>query len=572
MAGFEVKSNKKYSLPVLSVAMLTVTVLRIYLADMIPMLLQGDAKYDDFLMIRYAETIEQGRWLGDYSHVTLIKTVSAPILMIIGKTIGLKYNIFSVLLYVLATFAIVFALKRLIRNNWWTFAAYTFLLYSPVMFHEENIQKVYRGGFIVPFALLVIAAVIGMFAYRDNHNMIIVWAVVLSISLPVFWYLKEDSIWILPFVIAGTVMNLMLAIWEKNDGWKYNLIITVIPIIVFLVCIFIYRGMNYHCYRVWTDIDRSNTYFEKTISDILHYENAGEGTSWITRDTMEKMCDNSPTLDSIRQNLMEVYDYRAEENGDVDGDFVIAVFREAGAISGLYDQNGDYTEEFYKNVYNELEMAYNSGKLARSDKIFISSIARGYSPDELCEYYGKRLKNCVKVVLFYEHNETGTKKSVGEEEKIKRMAVYAGDDYITDNTSEKHLNRYRTGTNTAEKIVGIYRKTGRPVLLIATVGFIYGFVTVIVNLKNKTANNNNLWIMIISAGLMASVLLLIVAVLWFCNFLTDWKVYDYCSAIIPVIELLEMIGIYFFICGISRLFTGYFVSRREQTYGKNACI
>ena len=548
MERYGIKVNDRIKRVILLLSMMIVTVIRICLANMIPMLLQGDAKYDDFLMIRYAETITEGNWLGDYSLYSLLKTISAPILMIIGRFFGIQYNVFCVILYILAVGSVVLALDRFTNNRLWTFATYTYLLYSPIMFHEENVQKVYRGGFIVPFALLVMAAVIGIFENHDNCKRMMLWSLILSLTFPIFWYLKEDSIWILPFVLSGLAISAILIVVERSREWKRMLVIAVMPVLVLVLSTVAYKSINYHYYGVWTDVDRNDTYFAKTISDILHIEGAGEGTSWITRDTIETACDNSITLNGIRRNLMEEYDHRAEDNGDVDGDFVIAAFREAGADSGLYDLDGSYTEKFYKNVHEELEASFDSGRLVKSDSIFISGIARGYTLAEIREYYGKRLKDSIKLVLFYEHNETGIKKSVGEDEKIRRMAVYAGDDYISDKTTEERASRYKRGADIAEHITQTYRRITRIIIVIAMIGMIWGLISA------KKKNCNSLWLIVISGGLALTALLMIVAVLWFCNFLTDWKVYDYCSAIIPAIELIEMIGIYFAGCAVSKLF------------------
>lgn len=59
-------------------ALLTAT--RFYLGIKTPIYLQADAGVDDFLYIRYAASMLNGQWLGDFSASVLLKTASPAIL------------------------------------------------------------------------------------------------------------------------------------------------------------------------------------------------------------------------------------------------------------------------------------------------------------------------------------------------------------------------------------------------------------------------------------------------------------------------------------------------------------
>jgi hypothetical protein len=134
------------------------TLLRIWLAMRTPLFLQANALYDDWLQVKYALSILQGNWLGDFCSTTYAKTVSYPLLLCLNFIAGIPYSFGLICSYVIACLLAVLALHKFLKSRVFSVFLYLFLLYSPVMFHEENVQKVYRGGYIVVFALLVTAS------------------------------------------------------------------------------------------------------------------------------------------------------------------------------------------------------------------------------------------------------------------------------------------------------------------------------------------------------------------------------------------------------------------------------
>ncbi len=558
----KIASKEKKKNPVLVAIVLIATLFRLYLVHKIPLLLQGDAKYDDFLIVKYADNIYHHLWLGAYDHTTLLKTASASLLLAIGRFLGIGFGMFVACIYVLAVLVLVHVFNKLIRNDVWATCTYLFILYSPIMFHTENVQKIYRGGYIVSFSLLVISGVVGVFiSCKSKIRQIATWVILESVSLPIFWFLKEDSVWILPFVVVGIAMSVMLIFSEKEiDRKTARIILCLLPLLILFLCKYEYKDKNFYEYGIRTETDRSGTEFSGVLSDLLHIKDASKGTSWVTRETMLKACEVSPTLNSVREQLLSAYDRQAEENGDVDGDYMVMPLREAAIYAGAYDGNGVDTEQFYGLIHNELQQAFADGLLTREDdRLYISDVARGYSVSELKEYYGERFVDMIRMLLSYDHNETSIKVSNGDVDNLKLMQLYAGKNYITDDTDKDQILGYEKTVNMIEKIANLYKKTGKPICKLAILGFIVGIFCNLYAIKDikeipkRRDVEDRIWTIVISSGLFLTCLLLVFAVVWFCNFLTDWKVYDYCSAVIPIIELLEMIGIYLLLTYIIKI-------------------
>ncbi len=537
-------------------AILGITYMRIYLGASIPLLLQADAKYDDYLLVHYADSIYNNNWLGDYSHTTYLKVASSSVLMVIGRVLGLDYGLGLALLYVVSVAILVLSLNKLIDNKIWTVCTYVFLLFSPIMFHAENVQKIYRGGYIVSLSLLVIAGTVGIFASsKESLSNLIKWTILESICLPIFWFLKEDSMWLLLFVCVGMLISIVSIVINKANKSLVRILLCIIPLFVLMCSRFAYSEKNYTEYALRAETDRSGTAFADVISDLLHIKDASEDTSWVTRDALHKACSASATLGTIEDTLMEVYDARSEQNGNVDGDFVIMAIREAASEEGIYNTNAAGTEQFYRNIDNELKQAFAEGFLEREDnRIYISHVSRGYTVDEIKTYYKDRFVDNMLMLISYDHNETDVKQSTGSDDNMALMREYAGDKYITETTDTQTMKLYNNTVGLISRITDMYRMSAKTICKVAMVGFLLSIVVGIMTfIYHKTTQGESfeisadLWLLVISLGLFLTCILMVIAVIWFCNFLTDWKVYDYCSAIIPIIELLESIGIYLFI-------------------------
>lgn len=189
---------------ILNALVAVLTLFRIWLGMKTPLLLQADATCDDFLLVQYAVNMLTGNWLGNFESLTFAKSASFPAVVALGYLCGIPYSAGLIVSYVFAVALLCIALFRLIPDRRFTVLTYLFLLYSPVMFHEENTQKLYRGGYIIVFSLISIAAVIGIYSnIVQKETTLLKWSLCSAVSLPVFWFMKEDSIWILPFVLCG---------------------------------------------------------------------------------------------------------------------------------------------------------------------------------------------------------------------------------------------------------------------------------------------------------------------------------------------------------------------------------
>ena len=530
------------------------TMFRIFLAMKIPLILQADAYYDDFLFVEYAKELVNFNWLGNYNFVTLAKGCSFSFFLIFNYLLGIPYSFSLIILYIFSIILLIISIRKIISNKYFLSILYVFLLYSPIMFHVENVQKVYRGGVIISFALIIISGVIGIYTRINSSNKkMLFWSLLTSVSLSYFWFLKEDSIWILPFVLGGLILSIIKAIRLKTNKKNIikKIILIILPIIVLFISNLTYKTINYINYGEFAVTDRGDTYFKEVIHDLLQIDSKNTNKDvWITRDMLEKAYKFSPTLSIIKDSMNEKYEYRAtisgKTDGQINGDIIYWVIKEAANDSGIYDKNGLETNNYYKRVHFELQKAFKKGNLKKNNDIYISSVAKGIKKEEVNEYL-KLMKESFNVIINYSENNTEIKNSTGEINNIALFNQFTMSQFILPNTNNIHCYIF---VNIVQKIVGLYQKTGSILFYMFIICFILLSLINIFKLFNKKLDNDNLIIYLILIGLLLTSFTLFFGVTFFCRFLTLRKVYDYSSGIIPIIQFLELTTIYIFIHNI----------------------
>ncbi|MDO4805561.1 MAG: hypothetical protein Q4A32_12190, partial [Lachnospiraceae bacterium] len=198
---------------------LVLTAARLVLGCRIPVFLRGEYVADDFLMVRYAESLLEGRWLGDFRGTTLTKDAGYAVFLAVLRKLKIPYVFGNTLFYCVCVLLFCLAIYKLFPNLYACFALYVYLLFTPIMLNEDAIQKAYRAGFLSSVTLLLMGAVIGLYGVvlRGQHVIrMVFWSAVAAFALICFWFTKEDGIWLMPFTICG----LLIAGGTLVAGWR----------------------------------------------------------------------------------------------------------------------------------------------------------------------------------------------------------------------------------------------------------------------------------------------------------------------------------------------------------------
>ena len=108
--------------------------LKLWLVSAQPVVAIGPSPHDDRLFLRLANLLLDGRWLGDYSQMTLAKGPAYPVFIAGTIATGIPLPLAQHLFYLLACWLAVRALRPLLHHDYWSFALFALLWWQPISY------------------------------------------------------------------------------------------------------------------------------------------------------------------------------------------------------------------------------------------------------------------------------------------------------------------------------------------------------------------------------------------------------------------------------------------------------
>ena len=370
------------------------TAARVCLANWQPLYINTLASFDDALLMSHAQTIAQGDW----------------VLATIPWMTHISYQAMFALLIVVGAWLFSYALKPLVPSRWIRLCTYGAILYMPCLFSGEYFQRVYRLGITAPFVMAIVAGLVGMYLRRrDGLRSLLPWSLVLSVSLAAFWYLKEDSAWVLP--LLGVVYVLLAVAWVRGalaereepalrrvGGLAVRLVMIVLPLACVACVGAAIRNANLQAYGVSTTNEKASGAFAHVNHDIIAIDTGETNRAvWTSRKAFELAMDASPTLATLRPGLERQIDTwvatMSKEDPDLDElrrDYGCWALLLAAGEQGTPFTSGAEENEFWTKVAEELERGFADGGLPkRTGCVWLSSIARPIYLEDVPHWLGQ---------------------------------------------------------------------------------------------------------------------------------------------------------------------------------------
>lgn len=415
------KNNKdRYMMAVAAI----LTIFRILLMARLP-IWPLSSSGDDMLLVRYADSLIKGTWiLENYNSSTLVKGISYSLFLAAGKFLGIPYFIGLALLYVGAAALFMLAIRPVVKKRPALYAGYLFLIYSPAGFDSDIIQRVYRMAIIPPAVVMVFALFLGLW-YRKNWPVkkMLPWGVGAGAAISFFWYIREDSIWMLPFVsMAIALLVIHSFLYHRKHIWK-RIVLFFLPLCIFIVSSTAYSVMNYIHYGTFLINDRTQGAFAKLSGNLLKIDpeiDENIPTAWIYKKALDEFAEISPQFRVIKDKMYEVDSWLV--NGEFKGDMYQWAIRGAALDLGYYSDS-QAVDQLYTQLNSELEQAFKEGKLSKKDAVYFSSQSKGIEYEELPAL----LRDCISntySLLTYEYMSMEVEKfriNVMENEKQIRL-------------------------------------------------------------------------------------------------------------------------------------------------------
>ena len=494
---------KTYQL-VIVLSLIVLSFIRVFMHIQIPYSIHTVQFTDDGLMQKMALYLSEGDYLGTYDELTLCKNYSYAYLLALCYKTHLPYPILLGLLNIGSAFAVCQAFKK---NVSFVPRAiiYALLIFSPVTFADMAALRIYRNSILQYMTLFVFAGFIALFLRKEEEGFkkLMPWIILEGVSLPLFWFVKEDSIWVLPFCVVISVMALVW-IWINNrKDFIKKLIAFSIPFIATIIMGLGISTANYINYGIFTINDRSHTEASELYSNLLNIEKSDEdGPVWVTKEMYEKAADVSPSFERVWNGLQYAYG----DGATVQGDLFVWRIRTIMATMGYYS-DAQMANEFYGQINSELDEAFENGTLAKDNLIHLSKLMKGMSFDEIIKTIPKALKNLYHISTYKnlkldEIGSTGT-----------YNIVYPTQQALGCNTFIPGSGFYELDTSSigwyivrALRIVlRVSQKFGKITDVFAFVGFAIFFVFVIYDVTKKEYKKMNMFI--VMCGIILSALL-----------------------------------------------------------------
>ena len=519
-------NNKKFNInkiiskkSIFIISIIVLSILKYVLVHDLPLTALVLANEDDYLMFKLAKSILEGNWLGTYEYNTLIKSPVFPFFVVLIHKLNIGYikflsliNIFSVLLFIIA-------ISKRYKSKKVLLLVYLILLFNPITFNMDSTQRLYRNSLIPSVSLMIISGYIALFIRRNNKlYKNIGWLLMICITLPVFYYLREDYIWIFPCIFFLFVLSIIFNIVEKKNIKIINtciyIIIPIVLIQLFGYFIAIENEKNYGL-KVITINDNTNysnamnaIYITKTYDDYPKVN--------VTKEKIDRLNAISPAFARVGLYIKQYIDsYQKLDSNPQDGELengwfsfaMMKAVKDCGNVSLAEEQN------IYGEICNEIHSAFADGRLEMQKTMpFLNSVVWK-------SYYNKQLIKSIGTCFWFISTEKFINvndipiNSKGEadiaiqfEELSNSKVLYEEKLLIDENNSElienqrTYLQQFKIKKTILDFIIKCYSILGIILLIFGSYSYIkitYVIIKAFIEKKKKNIEN---WIIISAIG------------------------------------------------------------------------
>lgn len=176
-----------------------------------------DEPHDGLLYVSLAAALMEGRWLGEYNHLTLIRQPVYSLFLAANGLLEFRLHLTQYLLTVTGGLFLALSLRRLGLSD-----ARTLLLLGLVLFHPVFLAVslfAATEALYVPLTLCWLAGGIGLLATaRGPWPSHVAWSLLFACSLALLWHTRSESLWLLPpllFIWLGAA-KLHRGTWRRR--------------------------------------------------------------------------------------------------------------------------------------------------------------------------------------------------------------------------------------------------------------------------------------------------------------------------------------------------------------------
>lgn len=538
--------KNKICIIVFIVAILVVSILKQVLVNDMPIAANVALGIDDALMISMTKSITENNWIGQYGDAVISKGVTFPLILAFCYFTKIDYITMMTILYTIACLCLIAVLSKKIKNKIALFLIYVITLFTPVMYSYQVMQRVYRNALIPSFAIMIISGYLYLFFSRNDEKISkrIIVSILTGIILALFWYTREDSIWMIPFIVFMSISAIIGVIAKDKKITKNlfkNLLLFVIPIALVFGYKSIISYQNYKHFGVYTVYN--NEAYNKAMKSLKkvkkydYYDNID-----FTTTKLQRVAEVATSLSQIHPRLIElIYGYSLIDSGPLDGEVVNGWF--PWALKGTLSEFGYYndaknTNDFFNTLHLEIENGLANGTLEKEDvkPDMVNNI------NKVFEAAKKTFEALYKYDDIFFKAQTDNYE-IGFDSKYKDFAkftnnkfiIYEDDEFISGRYFESvdnYENEIKSRVEIINNLMKYYKNINSVTLVTGIILYvIYSFVTLI-QLFKKKFYNLEMWIAV--SGILGAMLSLALGIAYETAFNANVITAMYLSATYPL--------------------------------------
>lgn len=534
------------------------TAVKLIVSTHIPILPLVYANADDAWAVNLADSFSRLRWLGPYNHMTLIKRIGFPVFLGILFRLHIPYTAAVTVLYSIGTGIFAWGLFPLYHDklHGWKqvvfFLCLALVIFNPSTWSLAGLQRIYRNS-ITAFQLLwVMGGFFGLYFRRNAPLKKQLLIMIFGISFPAVWFLgtREDSLYLYVFLLTAAVILAAgyIRIFRKEKqpaAFLYKrLALFLIPAFLIFITPQCVRLVNKMVYGIATVTELSDSHFSDCMEAIYSIDMPEDESFLITvpHVKFDKVAEVSPAFATIKPELDELYETWIEwapvEGERVNG-LVFWYVREAAARHGYY-ANAVMADSFYKTCAEEINAAFQDGRLTKKKQKAVSALIPPFGPEILPDTF-RYTGEAVKWVMDFEDCKSLAVDDGYPDELVHRFEVLSNCQAMVDEMPES----YHKACAFTETYRGIYKIVHSVCLLISLAGYVWLIVLCIIQkVRKKTLSEG-------SSGVLLSALALILMFFLICGivgFNSSVNVYSvgtiYLLGAYPMITIFIAMGIF----------------------------
>ena len=541
--------KKKHTYFILGIAVLF-TIIRLYLYSKAIYGTDMSATYDDQLLIHYAQNILDGKWLGEYTTTTLSKGISYSLFLVLAHKLHLSYAVLFGMFSILASILVALAFKPIVKNKYLLLSIYFYFLFSPISFTHEYSTRTYRNALVIPAVEIIIACLLAIY-YRkySSSKKLLPWFLGLAVSFPFFWFIREDSIWLLPFTVVALGISFVQILLGQDFSFKEAKKLKERPFLLskqewLKLSLFLLPLVGFSIVYQWIEYKNETTYGIATINDETNL-NKENSEIWVSHAALNKALDASPTFHTVSTSIDELYTTHAWTQGgkvkELPGDIIFWALRDVVSESGYYQNNAKETNDFWKKVNQELEEAYQKGTIKKKKEFYLMGSGDGKTMNDLPIVFDF-LKSGYAYAWRYKDFHQGGNYSFGTQEQVEQAQELLNlplmDNWIDSNDPRTPDFQLTKTAKVANVMIKIYQVLAIPVLIASIAGILLMILGTIFAKADRAYYSSSLIVVI---GLILTQLVFLFGVSWFCSYTPEKKDYFlsvYTGAGVPLTQFI----------------------------------